>query len=54
MAGRTSVVINQKPDHFGSTTLVPDDFRGAVGTDPEHEVWRIVKDPDLRGCRHRA
>jgi len=49
MAGTVTVVINQKPYHFESDTPTPDDFRGAVGSDPDYEVWRIVKDPDPEG-----
>jgi len=49
MAGKVTVVINQKPYHFDSDTLAPEDFRSAVGADPDYEVWRIVKDPDPEG-----
>ena len=41
MAGTVTVVINQKPYHFESDTPTPDDFRGAVGSDPDYEVWRM-------------
>lgn len=46
---KVTILINQRPHHFDSTTLTPEDFRNAVGTPSDYEVWRIVKDPDPEG-----
>ena len=46
---KITIVINQSPFHFDQTTLSPDEFRAAVSTPADYEVWRIVKDPDPEG-----
>jgi hypothetical protein len=46
---KITILINQRPFHFDKDTLVPDDFRHAVGAPADYEVWRIVHNPDPEG-----
>ncbi len=46
---RVTILINQRPFHFDDPHLTPDDFRRAVGSPAEYEVWRIIRDPDPEG-----
>ncbi len=36
---KITIIINQQPYHFETTTLSPQDFRDAVGASAEYEVW---------------
>jgi hypothetical protein len=47
--GKVTILINQRPFHFEKETLSPQDFRDAVHTPQDYEVWLIVKDPDPEG-----
>jgi hypothetical protein len=49
MDSKVTVIINQRPYHFESATLAPDDLRNAVGAPHDYEVWKIVRDPDPEG-----
>jgi hypothetical protein len=46
---KITILINQRPFHFEVDTLVPGDFRHAVGAPDDHEVWRVVHNPDPEG-----
>jgi hypothetical protein len=46
---KITIIINQRPYHFETSILSPQDFREAVGAPAEYEVWRIVKNPDPEG-----
>lgn len=48
-SSKVTITINQRPFHFDTTTLAPDDFRGAVQAPADYEVWRIVHNPDPEG-----
>lgn len=49
MKSRTTVIINEKPYHFDTSRLCPDDFRKAVGADADYEVWMVVGRADPEG-----
>ena len=44
-----TILINQRPFHFDQANLSPEDFRNAVGSPADYEVWLIVKNPDPEG-----
>lgn len=46
---KITVLINQRPFHFDQATLSPEDFRNAVGSPADYEIWLVVKDPDAEG-----
>lgn len=46
---KVTILINQRPFHFETTTLSPGDFRTAVNAPSDYEIWLIVKDPDPEG-----
>lgn len=47
--GTVTIIINQRPFHFETATLSPQDFRNAVNAPADYEVWHIVKNPDPEG-----
>ncbi len=46
---KVTILINQRPVHFDTSTLSPEDFRAAVKAPPDYEVWRVIQDPDPEG-----
>ena len=46
---QVTILINQRPFHFGKTSLSPEEFREAVDAPLDHEVWLTIKDPDPEG-----
>lgn len=46
---KITILINQQPFHFNQPSLSPDEFRGAVGSPADYEVWLVVKNPDAEG-----
>lgn len=46
---KITIHINQQVFHFEKPTLVPEEFRQAVGAPDDYEVWLVVKNPDAEG-----
>ena len=44
-----TILINQRPFHFEQAMLTPEEFRNAVQSPADYEVWLVVKNPDAEG-----
>lgn len=44
-----TILINQVPHHISSSTITADEIRQLAGSDPDYEVWKVVKSPDPEG-----
>ena len=47
--GNVTILINQRPHHFETAQLEPQDFRDSAEAPADYEVWLVVKDPDAEG-----
>ncbi len=46
---KITIIINQRPFHFATSALTPDDFRTAVQAPADYEVWKVIHNPDPEG-----